>query len=102
MFEFDWGWANVRRIGCARTGYYVCADNVGRVSLMRSLVLVRQGPSADASIQLIQERVQPTLARVTSGHLPQDLAHFRRGVLDRPADVSVADSWIALLVELKR
>lgn len=69
---------------------------------MPSLDVLGQGPSADAGIQLIEERVQPTLAYLTSEHLQQDLAHFSGGVLDRPADLSVTDSWIALLVELKR
>jgi hypothetical protein len=68
---------------------------------MPSLDVLQQDPSADAGIRLIEERVQPTLAYLTSRHLQQDLAHFSGGVLDRPADLSVTDSWIALLIEFK-
>ena len=67
----------------------------------RELGVLRQGPSADARIQLIEDRVQPTRARLTSWHLEQDLAHFRGGVLDRPAHLCVSDTWIAGVVELK-
>jgi len=63
--------------------------------------VLRQGSSADARIQLIEDRVKPTLAGLTSGHLEQDLARFRGGVLDRPADLAVGDTWIAIVVELK-
>jgi hypothetical protein len=38
---------------------------------------------------------------LTSGHLQQDLAHFGGGVLDRPADIAITDTWIAGVVELK-
>ena len=65
------------------------------------LGVLRQVPSADACIQLLEDRVQPTLAGLTSRHLEQDLARFRRGVLDRPADLAVGDPWIAIVVELK-
>ena len=61
----------------------------------------RRSPSADSRIQLVEERLQPSLARLTSGHLQQDLAHFRGGVLDRPADLCVTDTWVAGVVELK-
>ena len=63
--------------------------------------VLRHGSTADTRIQLVEERVQPTLARLTSRHLQQDLAHFSGGVLDRPANLCVSDTWIALLVELK-
>jgi hypothetical protein len=33
--------------------------------------------------------------------MQQDLTHFRGGALDRPADLSVTNMWIAALVELK-
>ena len=64
-------------------------------------MLLAEGPGADARIQLIEDRVQPTLAWLTSGHLQQDLARFRGGVLDRPADLTVTDTWIASVVELE-
>jgi len=64
--------------------------------------VLRHSPTADTRIQRIEDRVQPTLAHCTSGHLQQDLAHVSGGVLDRPADLCVTDTWIALLVELKR
>ena len=72
--------------------------------IRRSVLLgvLRQAPSADTRIQRIEERVQPTLARLTSRHLQQDLAHFSGGVLDRPANLCVSDTWIADVVELKR
>jgi hypothetical protein len=54
--------------------------------------VLRQGSSADARIQLMEDRVQPTLADLTSGHLEQDLARFTGGVLDRPADLTVTDA----------
>jgi hypothetical protein len=38
---------------------------------------------------------------LTSGHLLQDFAHFRRDVLDRPADLTLTDAWIATAVEFK-
>jgi hypothetical protein len=38
---------------------------------------------------------------LTSGHLLQDLAHFRGGVLNRPANLAITDVWITSLVELK-
>src|SRR5665647_126157 len=53
-----------------------------RVRLTRLLGVSRRSPSTDSRIQLVEERLQPTLARLTSGHLQQDLAHFREGVLD--------------------
>ncbi len=65
------------------------------------LGVFRQSPTADACIQLIEECVQPTVTRLTSGHLLQDFAHFRGGVLDRPADLTLTDVWIATVVELK-
>ncbi len=63
--------------------------------------VLRQGPTADARIQRIEDRFQPTLTRLTSGHLLQDRARFRGGVLDRPADLAITDVWIASVVELK-
>jgi hypothetical protein len=68
--------------------------------LLRLSGVSRQGSSADARIQLIEDRVQPTLARLTSGHLQQDRAYFGGGVLDRRSDLGVTDTWIAG-VELK-
>jgi hypothetical protein len=62
--------------------------------------VLRQGSTADTRIQFVEERIQPTLARVTSGHLQQDLAYFSGGVLNRPADFSVTDTWVATVVEL--
>src|SRR4051812_32342448 len=78
------------------------ADNGGRVSSMRSLGVLRQVASADARIQLVEERVQPTLARLTRGHLQQNLAYFSGRVLDRPADLTVTDTRVATAVELQR
>ena len=95
-------WHNVRRISCARTGYRVSTDNVGRGSLMRSLDVLRHVASADARFQLVKDRVQPTLAHLTSGHLEQDRAYFRRGVHDCPADFSITNTGVASVVELKR
>jgi len=71
------------------------------VGSMRLLGVLRQVPSADARIQLIEDHVQPTLAGLTSGHLEQDLARFRGGVLDCPADLAVGDHWIAIVIEFK-
>jgi hypothetical protein len=65
------------------------------------LGVLRQLPSADARIQRIEDRVQPTLAGLTCRHLEQDLARFSGGVLDCPADLAVGDPWIAIAVELK-
>ena len=72
-----------------------------------SPMLKKPGPaflvaSAEARIQLVEDRVQTTLARLAGGHLPQDLAHFRGSLLDRPADLGVTDTWIAGVVEFKR
>ena len=64
--------------------------------------VLRQGPAADTRIQLIEERVQTTVTRLTSGHLLQDLARFTGDVLNRPADLGISDVWIASVVELKR
>jgi hypothetical protein len=64
--------------------------------------VLRHSPTADTRVQRIEDRVQPTLARLTSRHLQQDLAHFSGGVLDRPANLCVSDTWIAGVVELKR
>ena len=58
----------------------------------------RQNPTAEVCIQLIEECVQPTVTRLTSGHLLQDFVHFRRGVLDRPADLTFTDVGIATVV----
>jgi hypothetical protein len=62
---------------------------------------LRQVAGAKAGIQLIEEHFQAALAHLTGGHVQQDLAHFGGGALDRPADLSVTDMWIAALVELK-
>src|SRR5262245_35081803 len=66
------------------------------------LGVLRQDPTADARIQLVEDRVQPTVARLTSGHLQQDLVYFSGGVLDRPADFTLTDTRVAIVVELKR
>src|SRR6266508_844249 len=66
------------------------------------LGVLRQGLTADTRIQLVEERLQPRLARLTSGHLQQDLAYFSGGVLIRPANLCVTDTWVAAVVELKR
>ena len=68
--------------------------NFGKIGgrLRAVLGVLRQGSSVDARIQLIEDRVQPILADLTSGHLEQDLAGFTGGVLDRPADLTVTDT----------
>jgi hypothetical protein len=38
---------------------------------------------------------------LTSGHLAQDLAYFGGGVLDRPVNITLTDTRVASLVELK-
>ena len=55
----------------------------------------------DARIQRIEERVQPALTGLTSGHLEQNGARGSGGVLDCPADLVVGDPWIAIVVERK-
>ena len=62
----------------------------------------RQAPTAEARTQRIEEPVQPAFARLTRGHLLQDLARFRRGVLNRPTDLALSDVWMVSVVELKR
>src|SRR6266498_1260653 len=64
--------------------------------------VLRQAPTANTRIQRIEERVQPTRAYLTSGHLQQDLAYASGRVRDRPADFSVTDTRVASMVELKR
>jgi hypothetical protein len=66
------------------------------------LGLLRKAPAAYARIQRIEQGSQPAAARLTSGHLPQDFAHFQGSLLDRPEDLGIADAWIASLVELER
>src|SRR5450830_374779 len=70
------------------------------VSILMSGIL-RQGPTADALIQRIEELGQPAVSRLTSGHLEQDFAHFRGDVFDRPADLAISDGWIAGVVKLQ-
>jgi len=45
--------------------------------------------------------IQPTLACLTRRHLSQEFAHFRRGVGNCPADLTVANVSIAGVVKLK-
>lgn len=80
------------------------SDRVYRSGLpvwKRGSGVLRQGASADARIQRIEDGVQPTRTRLTSGYLEQDRACFRRGVLNCPADLGVSDMWIAIVIELK-
>jgi hypothetical protein len=65
------------------------------------LGVLRQGPTADARIQRIEELVQPAVSHLTSGHLKQDFAHFRGDVFDRPANLAISDGWIAGVVKLQ-
>jgi hypothetical protein len=63
------------------------------------LGVLRHGPAADARIQLVQDVLQPALSHLASGHLQQDLAHFRVDVFDCPTNLAIADVWIAGVVE---
>jgi hypothetical protein len=87
--------------GCQDHSKYTLQFAKQIVPSNRWLGVLRQAPTADARIQRIEERVQPTFTRLTSGHLLQDLAHFRGGVLNRPADLAISDARIASVVELK-
>src|SRR5450759_650356 len=88
------------RVTCAPIPHQSSA-HAERVRLTRLLGVSRRSPSTDSRIQLVEERLQPTLARLTSVHRQQDLARFRGGGLDRPADQCVTDTRIAGVVALK-
>src|SRR5512143_1155459 len=72
-----------------------------RISQNLMLGVSHQGPTANTRVQFIEDLVQPTLACWTSGHLQQDLAHFRGDVFDCPANLALTDASIAGVVELK-
>ena len=69
---------------------------------MRVLRVLRQTPGPDPRMQLIEEQAQPALARLMFWHLQQDLARFRGGMRDRPADLIFTDPWITGFVEFER
>jgi hypothetical protein len=54
----------------------------------------RTGHSAQAGIKRVEERGQPCATRAADREPPHHLANCRRRVLDRPADLLVADTGV--------